>query len=122
MKLNQQLSLVFIFLIFGCNHTSNAPKLCSLSHMDTATVAGQLQYDVSATGSATVTSITYVGNTGSITVTNPVLPFEVNLQILAGATISIAVEGLTPTGNITGGYTFLANTGGIPMVVKATCN
>ncbi|HWA34956.1 MAG TPA: hypothetical protein VG737_12530 [Cyclobacteriaceae bacterium] len=89
----------------------------------TAMSAGSLQYDVSITGAATVSSITYVGNSGSVTVNNPSLPFSANFNVLSGASIAISVVGTAPAGtNIKASYIFVPDAGANPTTVQATCN
>jgi len=116
--------LIFVTILLSCSKKNDTPKTCTVSPTTmTATAAGSLQYDVSLTGAATVSSITYAGNTGSITVNNPVLPFSVNLNVLAGASISITVLGVAPAGtNIKAGYIFVENSGSNPVTVQASCN
>jgi hypothetical protein len=116
-------TLICIIALFSCSK-KDTPKTCTVSPATmTASAAGSLQYDVSTTGAATISSITYAGNSGTVTVNSPALPFEVNLNVLKGASISISVSGTAPAGtNIKAGYIFVEDSGMNPVNVQATCN
>jgi hypothetical protein len=121
---NYRVWLLALIILFSCSKKEDTPKTCTLSLTPmAATTAGSLQYDVSVTGTATISSITYVGNSGNVTVNNPALPFSANFNVLSGASIAISAVGVAPAGsNIKVSYIFAPNAGANPTTAQASCN
>lgn len=104
----KKLSIVFLavlalsFVLTSCSKDKdNDNKQCTAkTAQETATVNVNVTYFASKTGEGNVTSLTYQGPTGAVTVNDPKLPYQVTVTIPAGKAIGISVTGVMTNGKI----------------------
>ncbi|HEY2350239.1 MAG TPA: hypothetical protein VGH64_14580 [Puia sp.] len=95
---------LIIAATFSCSKSSNSNSgTCTVSTGDTGPLASNtsVPYSASATGGATISSLTYQDSTGMTTVKNPALPFSKTVNLPGGATVSISATGNAKSGEIT---------------------
>lgn len=77
-------------------------------------------YNASRTGSSTVSSLTYGGANGPVSVNNPSLPFNQTLSVPAGAEVFISVRGTARGGELKAGHAFTDGAAEIEQI-EVTC-
>ena len=93
-----------IFLVVSC--AKDKEKTCSLSAgPDTPAYGLQVKYTATQTGDGKITSLTYYTSaTETVTVTDPVLPWEVTLFVEGGTTLKITAAGTVKNGSVSVSY------------------
>jgi hypothetical protein len=104
----------------GDGDSTNACQVAPAS--GTAEAAGALTYSVSVTGAAQVSSIVYTAPTGEVELEAPTLPFQVTLQVAAGASLHIEALGSAQKGGvITASYRLVEAGSTTPVLGEASC-
>ncbi|UBM63487.1 hypothetical protein LA303_05835 [Candidatus Sulfidibacterium hydrothermale] len=102
------LAVLFIGLI-SCNK-DDSDNTCNIGKSDTAPIAMDIHFSATQTGDGTIATLTYeVGNTKE-TVTNPSLPWSIDVQAAAGDAISITASGTADNGSIEVSYDGISGT------------
>jgi hypothetical protein len=107
-------AIVLVGVAAGCGSSSTGPggrTACSppLSIGPTTFTEGapstiSATYTASVTGDGTITSLTYVGASGQVTVTNPVLPFSVDATVPLPTQAGMSASGYYTNGTVTIAY------------------
>ena len=118
------LALLFVtgLVIFvSCNKSSNNSKECTASPSSApAPSDGMASYFVNATDPSTViSSITYQGTNGPVTLGPTQLPWNASVFVKNGALISVSAVG-SGNGKLTAGYAF--NNGTDSVSNSASCS
>jgi hypothetical protein len=111
---------VLVGVAAGCGSSSTGPggrTACSppLSIGPTTFSEGapstiSVTYTASVTGDGTITSLTYVGGSGPVTINNPTLPFSVDTTVSLPTQAAMSASGYYTNGTVTIAYQ--ANVGG----------
>lgn len=110
--------VMIIYIISGCSKSSQSKNNCNFSTGQvTAPSGAEITYTASAKGSASLSSVTYQGLTGQVTVSNPSLPWSISFGYANGGSVELSAEGnatnggvLTLTYGINAGGSFNADT------------
>ena len=108
-------------LFISCNKSDNSPKECTATPSPAqAPSNGTASYYVNSSNpSAKLSSITYQGANGSVSLPAPQLPWSASVFIKSGTMISISAVG-SGGGKLTAGYSF--NNGVDSVSNSASCN
>lgn len=82
---------------------------------------GTVKYTVPKIGNSEVTTITYQGANGQVTVNEPELPFEIAVNTKAGTSINVSAKGRTSS-RIVVEYNFTGTEGGETQQNTAECS
>jgi len=121
--LRSALAVTLFCCTAACGDGDNTGECQVSPKSDKADGAGTLVYSVRTTGTATVHRIVYEGAGGPVTLDVPKIPFELSLQVSAGASFHIQAIGTTESGgSIVAGYRFTDPSNSSPVVTESTCS
>ncbi|MCO4294503.1 hypothetical protein NF867_16695 [Solitalea sp. MAHUQ-68] len=104
--------VIFSFVTNSCSDDDADTQSCDVSTESYTTQSnGTVTYTVTANSGSTVTSITYEGTNGPVTVSNPGGNFNLSVNVEAGTTISLNAKGTAVKGQIRAYFTFTGNGG-----------
>lgn len=98
--------VLFVPVLSSCSKDTS--DTCDVSTTPTtAGVAESVSYSANKIGNASMSSLTYGGANGNVTVNNPTLPWSTTVTVPQGGNISIAATGKSSSGGgIAAGYSF----------------
>ncbi len=110
-----------MFLSSSCKKEKETEITCSLTTAPTQPpVDMNVTYKATQTGDGTISSLTYVTITGTVTVTNPQLPWEVTVAVTTTTNVSIAAAGTVKNGSLNISYD--GNSGGATIHGSDFCS
>ena len=93
--------VLFIYIISGCSKSSSSNNNCNFSTGSTTAPSGaEVSYSASGKGSASLSSITYQGINGQVTVSNPALPWSISFGYANGGSVELSAEGTATNGGV----------------------
>ena len=114
-------ALLVGFCLAACSGSQSEP--CNISTAPaTAGADGIVTYHASITGDADITTVIYRTVDGPQDVSDPTLPFDVDVAVTSGQALAITATGSAKDGgNVLAGYTFQDAAGSAPVVASAQC-
>ena len=92
--------IVLTYLFSDCSKSSSSGNnQCNFSTgSTTAPMGAQVTYSATGVGNASLSSVTYQGVNGQVVVSNPSLPWSVNLNFSNGGNVSLSAVGSASSG------------------------
>jgi len=123
MKKIANVSMIILLLLgiglSGCKKTKEIT--CSLyAAPSQPAVAMTVVYTAEQTGDGTISSLSYVTNAGTVTVSNPILPWTISISVLSGTNVNISATGTTKNGSLKISYAGEATTGSSTSKISGT--
>ena len=89
-----------IYLFTNCSkNSSGTNNQCNFSTgSTTAPVGAQVTYSATGAGNTSLSSVTYQGVNGQIKITNPSLPWSINLNFSNGGAVGLSAVGSASNG------------------------
>lgn len=107
MKTNLILLAIMVLCIpafVSCDSDDPVAKTCELNAGDRPTVEIDITFTATSTGDGEITQLTYIVAGEETVVSNPNLPWEIDVLIPAETDFSISANGSTTNGSITVAY------------------
>jgi hypothetical protein len=128
MKIGISLMMISLAsIVISCSKSSNnssgsSPHTCNFSAISVnAPANGSVKYETKLTGTGQVTQIVIKTASGDSTISSPILPFQVTLQVSSGVALGISVTGNTSVGTIDIEYSFTPTGGGSVVKYENSC-
>lgn len=93
--------VLFIYIISGCSKSSPSKNNCNFSTgLATAPSGAEVSYSATGKGSASLSSVTYQGVNGPVTISNPSLPWSISFGYANGGSVELSAEGTATNGGV----------------------
>jgi len=105
MKNYSGLILILAFILIGFGSCKKDTEItCNLNTADQAPVNMTISFSATQTGDGTISTLTYKTSAGEETITNPSLPWTIDVAADEGTDISITALGKVKDGSLTVSY------------------
>jgi len=102
MKNYSVLILMLSFVIIGFGSCEKDIEItCNLDAPGQVTEDMTITFSASKTGDGVINTLTYKTSQGEVTLTNPTLPWTINVDTEEGSSISISAQGTVKDGSLT---------------------
>lgn len=114
MKKTANFLIMFLLLLgiglIGCKKAKEIT--CSLyAAPSQPVIAMTVVYAAAQTGDGTISSLSYETNAGTVTVSNPTLPWTISISVLSGTNVKMSASGTTKNGSLKISYAGEGTTG-----------
>jgi len=112
-KITNFLIMIILLLGIGLSGCKKAKEItCSLyAAPSQPTIAMTVVYTAAQTGDGTISSLSYETNAGTVTVSNPTLPWSISISVDSGTNVKMSATGTTKNGSLKISYAGEATTG-----------
>jgi len=105
MRQYSSLILILTFILIGFGSCKKDTEItCNLNVADQAPINMTISFSATQTGDGTISTLTYKTSAGEETITNPSLPWTIDVTADEGTDISITAQGKVKDGSLTVSY------------------
>ncbi|MEI7499094.1 MAG: hypothetical protein WCK84_01495 [Bacteroidota bacterium] len=96
---------LFMFLLSILSCKKEKEITCNLSTtINQPSVGMSIKYEATQTGDGVIASLSYVSESGTVTVPNPGLPWTITVYVASGTNVSISANGTVTNGSLNIAY------------------